>query len=410
MAISRPPKDTAIKNRSFVGTRSEYTNGTPGFTTSGSYQYERDERPSYPYGAKSTLPGGSNWISPTAYSHTSWTMSPPGVTAAANYRDSSNRRVSVLDTGRDASVIIGAWSNVLSSIPQDARNEAVTKALNSIADQKINVGENLGTFNQTLGMFTGRAAKLNALLHSGLKNKSLRPYLRRTGRSVRRNQSTLNNAAGLYLEYVYGLKPLMDDVYTGYKLLQDEAVKSLLLIGEGSASRTQAGKPNQKLTTSYAYCERLSATSTVKVKCKLHARIDPNHKGLRALNQFGLLNPLGLAWDLVPYSFVLDWFIPIGPVLYALSAPAGLIFVGGSTAGRRTEVHTFKYSCFGPTAKLDQDSPAFPVVTLEGYERVPHSSWPLPGIWASPNPFSGDRPLKALALSIASLSGKIPIR
>ncbi len=410
MAISRPPKDVGIKTRTLTGFRREYTDGRPGFTTNASYEYERDERPSYLYGAKSKLPGGSTWITPTAYSHYSRTMTPASIEATAGYRDSSKRLITVSDTGRDLTALTGQWVSVLSTIPQDARNEAVTKALNAIADQKINVGENLATFRTTLGMFTSRAAKLNSMLKSGLREKSLRPYFRRTGRSVRRNQGTLNNAASLYLEYTYGLKPLMDDVYTAYKLLQDEGVKALLLTGEGTGSRQQSGKPDVKLTTGYAHAIRKSATARTKVRCKLYARIDPNHQGLRALNQFGLLNPLGLAWDLVPFSFVLDWFIPVGPVLYALSAPAGLSFVGGTIAGRRTEVHTFQYSCFDPAAKLDFNSPAFPTVTVEDYVRNNLASWPLPGLWVSPNPFSADRPLKALALSIASLSGKIPIR
>jgi hypothetical protein len=47
------------------------------------------------------------------------------------------------------------------------------------------------------------------------------------------------------------------------------------------------------------------------------------------LNQTGFTNPINLLWELLPFSFVADWFLPIGNYLEALTAWNGLEFLDG---------------------------------------------------------------------------------
>jgi hypothetical protein len=49
-----------------------------------------------------------------------------------------------------------------------------------------------------------------------------------------------------------------------------------------------------------------------------------------------LSNPAALAWELVPYSFVVDWMIPVGDYLSSLDAVNGLTFRRG-TLSRSTK-------------------------------------------------------------------------
>jgi hypothetical protein len=37
----------------------------------------------------------------------------------------------------------------------------------------------------------------------------------------------------------------------------------------------------------------------------------------------GLINPSTVVWELIPFSFVVDWFLPIGNFLHGLSALTG---------------------------------------------------------------------------------------
>jgi hypothetical protein len=55
------------------------------------------------------------------------------------------------------------------------------------------------------------------------------------------------------------------------------------------------------------------------------------------LETLGLLNPLSLAWELLPYSFVIDWFLPIGDYLAATTASAGMTWVNGWSRTERKQ-------------------------------------------------------------------------
>jgi hypothetical protein len=52
------------------------------------------------------------------------------------------------------------------------------------------------------------------------------------------------------------------------------------------------------------------------------------------MGQLGLTNPASMAWAALPYSFVVDWLLPVGTMLGALSAPVGLKFQTGYTTTR----------------------------------------------------------------------------
>jgi hypothetical protein len=68
---------------------------------------------------------------------------------------------------------------------------------------------------------------------------------------------------------------------------------------------------------------------------------------LRSLAQLGVTNPAELAWELIPFSFVFDWVLPIGSYLGALDATLGLTFRSGS----RSEL-TRVYHKFIPNGKI----------------------------------------------------------
>ena len=145
------------------------------------------------------------------------------------------------------------------------------------------------------------------------------------------------------------------------------------------------------------------------MNCHLWARLDPEWQGARAFNQLGLLNPVSLAWELVPWSFVVDWVLPIGSVLSALSAPAGLIFIDGSLSARTSAEGPYTQVCFWPGYSNDSWNAVNQHATgschYEGYVRQHLTDWPLPGFWIDSDPLRGDRIFKALALAIANLGG-----
>lgn len=295
-------------------------------------------------------------------------------------------------------------------IPTLMRNEAVTKALLKLADQKVGMGENLGTLGQTIRMLKNPLQSIARAVKMFKRDKHLKNYFNETYRSLRR-RGVAESISDKYLEYVYGVKPLMQDVYGIIEMAKELGVIDNLLHAEASSHR--------EFDLRYQIFTNVSGDSLstfndgrerAKVKCSLWARIDPSYQGLRALNQLGLANPLALAWELTSMSFVVDWVLPIGAVLNALTAPAGLVFVDGTISVRTScqgNLRTRGTAIYNGNYSNSNYSPSKSLWRYEGYKRTTLSNWPLPGLWYNPDPLQlesgGDRWLKAIALAISRL-------
>lgn len=293
------------------------------------------------------------------------------------------------------------------SMPTLMVNEAVTKALNNIADQKANVGETLATFRQTLALVASPSKYLLNGIKTAYNNKAWKPFLGKALRDIQK-EGPVNLAAQEYLKYVYGWKPIMQDIYGIMELAKGQGARPLLLHGRGVSNQQNQSRVGTYVNASHSCETELGPLNErVKVSCDIHGRIDPDAQGLRTLNQLGLLNPASLAWELVRFSFIVDWFVPIGPVLNALSAPAGLTFVSATKSVKVSVSGPFKH--FNDSYRYGSGninvtkSDATGTATMEAYRRETYGSWPIPGFYFAEDPFRGDRPLKALALAIVSL-------
>lgn len=366
-----------------------------------------------------TLPGGNKFRKSTQHAVSAVELSVGGPQSTSGsskdnktvnvYAKSSNggfRSDLVLNSSNNkAFQVLGVTSvKAPPGIPFLQRNEAVTKALVEIADQKVNLGENLATLNMTLGLVRQPMSQLVDELRKVHRYKSFRPFLYKAARDLF-SGTTARKTAEEYLKYVYGWKPLMQDVHGLLDLAAEKSGHPLLIHGRGKAYAEKVTPAHQLNDLSFntqtltGPCAAASLT-----RCNIWARVDPDASGVRALNRLGLLNPLSLNWDLVSWSFVVDWILPIGSMFQALSAPAGLIFVDGSLS--------HKVALSGPYVHrwtaLDQDrigsdQPANGEVEYDGYTREILSNWPIPGVYIDSDPFRGDRWMKALALSILSM-------
>jgi len=292
-------------------------------------------------------------------------------------------------------------------IPQGMQNEAVTKALLKIGDQKVNLGENLATLGMTARLFSGSALSLAKFLKQAASDQDLRPYLYKAYRELLRG-NVPRHTANKYLEYVYGWKPLVQDVYALYKLMLDQSKSALLLNGRGASTQQATGGTTTFNDASFNSTTILGpCNERATVRASLWAQINPEWVGLRTLNQLGLLNPASLAWELTPWSFVVDWILPIGSVLNAFTVPAGLTFVDGSIAVRVSTTTPYEhwYNAID-NGRLGSNQHADGVHRGESYYRDHVTNWPLPGLWIDQDPLRGDRGFKAAALAISDLRDK----
>lgn len=62
------------------------------------------------------------------------------------------------------------------------------------------------------------------------------------------------------------------------------------------------------------------ASYSKRIKCRYVIR----DASLKTLAQVGITNPAATVWELIPYSFVFDWIIPVGGYLESLDALIGV--------------------------------------------------------------------------------------
>jgi len=145
--------------------------------------------------------------------------------------------------------------------------------------------------------------------------------------------------SGNWLEYRYGWGPLYYTVYGAMqqaydRMRQQEPVRMARV-------RTQTVLPTNNstdvtgITTGYnsmalgsTFTMKDRQTATVSSVRKAYYRV--HNPTLASSTSMGLTNPLLVSWELVPLSFVVDWFVNVSDVLEQFDAWAGKTYLTGT--------------------------------------------------------------------------------
>jgi hypothetical protein len=153
-------------------------------------------------------------------------------------------------------------------------------------------------------------------------------------------------AHGLWLEYSFGWLPLMNDIASAKKALQNlferettrevsgSAQDSYLLSTSSSNGGYVAGL---YLQGTFTDVKREQITVRYKGACKIHTVTTSTDK--LALFGFQPSEFLPTVWELLPWSFLIDYFVSIGDYLDARGAVLGDIIWTNKTVRKRSFVH-----------------------------------------------------------------------
>ena len=120
-----------------------------------------------------------------------------------------------------------------------------------------------------------------------------------------------------WLAYRYGVRPLVNDVTGAAKALARKKLEDWEIVVRGSAKRTSTRNTVLlSVNRSFECQSQLSLKARVKIRCVPN----PEARRFDTMWSLGLDNPIATAWELAPYSFVLDWAMPIGQWLQALNS------------------------------------------------------------------------------------------
>lgn len=120
-----------------------------------------------------------------------------------------------------------------------------------------------------------------------------------------------------WLEYWMGWAPAMGDIYAALDVLQRPFPKQHVSMATGYEQ-----KDYQDMN--YPGWSEGSQQITRKGSVGVYADMEITNYNLYLMNQMGLLNPLSTGYQVIPFSFVLGWFMNVEQCLNALTDFAGV--------------------------------------------------------------------------------------
>jgi hypothetical protein len=217
------------------------------------------------------------------------------------------------------------------NIPASLTDEVWSKLRRKVLDQDFNAPVFLAEGNKTLRMVFESSTKIF---------KALKAFRRLDFPGVARHlglkPGTWHNT---WLEYKYGWLPLLNDIQGGAVHLAKLNFKR-----DQSTLRSRVSKVSQ-----ITYGSSILHKGTLEHRADAWVTVRIRTPSTQTANKLGLLNPSLVVWELVPFSFVADWFVNIGDCLAELTAFQGVQILDAGTgttvnfAGTLKEVNNFPW-------------------------------------------------------------------
>jgi hypothetical protein len=235
------------------------------------------------------------------------------------------------------------WKPSVPEIPPHLYGRSVNKALSKLKDQKVNLAVAFGERKETAkfvtdtiltGVDVARAIRKKdskALKKAlSLQEKKKRPYNMAPHHSFK---EVVDAPSKLVLTNSYAFQPLVGDVYGVLDELNRRDLASPKRYKTGVSVQVREEYNRETLLwLAPSWYGEFEVNQTTRGFRSAKVRLDYylDNPLLRTLAQLGITNPVSLAYELLPLSFVLDWFLPVGQYLDGLDAAAGMTFRGGS--------------------------------------------------------------------------------
>lgn len=207
------------------------------------------------------------------------------------------------------------------SFPGDLANRALTKARNNLKDGSFNLGVAFAERRET-ARFVGD--KLRAMAHTVDTYATYRTWKERwriLRRYLPRNVvDAMRELSNDILELQYALRPMMQDIHSSVKALDDRPDDDWSVVVKGSAKSVHEITGLQGPIGSVDYRSSMS-----KVFFGSYVRIDAilDNAALQKAASLGLTNPAAIVWEATKLSFVVDWAYPLGDYFSQLDATLG---------------------------------------------------------------------------------------
>lgn len=267
------------------------------------------------------------WIPPTSYSYTrSVRKKRTGHLRHEAWRANGQVQVDYTETGvvgraNDFDVMSRCFNPSSSQLIAELsrmENKALIQARTKMKAGDINLGVAFAERNETARLLAGTADRL-VRSYRDLRRGRWREAAAHLG--YRRTKRPNGSIPQQWLEYQYGWRPLLGDVHGAVDALTRHPSTNWIVSGVGVERQEIDVTRDESLGDRFYW----PSTCTARGWYGAHVRIDavPANDLVRAFADLGLTNPALVGWELVPFSFVVDWMLPVGSFLESLDAMLG---------------------------------------------------------------------------------------
>jgi hypothetical protein len=260
----------------------------------------------------------------------------------ANYRE---------DVGFGNETVSMSFAGDPSLLSTNMANEVALRQLwqNIIAARNsMQLGTFIGELRQTIGMVRNRGHSMMGLL------TRWNDHLRRSKRYRRTREDRRKEAADAHLEWSFGMKPLISDINAGLQIWSEPARLQKRVKGKAEIKNKGPLGTSSTVDVGIARCRRQAfAGSTVGIM--YGAAVSAQIAGTKGyLGRLGLLphDFIPTLYNLLPWSFLLDYVSTVGDCIEALNFPTSHIVYAWRTTRLETwNEYTTAFESIRPDTK-----------------------------------------------------------
>jgi len=188
------------------------------------------------------------------------------------------------------------------------QNAALSKLASKVKGHDFNLAVAVGEGKQTMSMVYNALTSIGGAVVAARRG-DFRLAASHFATTTNARKFKSKELAGRWLELQYGWLPLLSDVH--------ESVNAYHALTKHARTNTVSAQVTERGTFDGSQSQiNWSGIGPYKASRRIIYEMTENISAPRSL---GLTDPLTLMWELLPYSFVVDWFIPIGSYLENLN-------------------------------------------------------------------------------------------
>jgi hypothetical protein len=226
------------------------------------------------------------------------------------------RQTGPLNIATPPTFTYGTWPAALTA-------QTEISALLKMKNAEMSLGASFGERKEGVALMYDRLASI-ARAYKAFKRGELKDAARHLRLSWRDIPNT-------WLEFKLGWLPMLSDIHSACEVIDKKDQQNPNRVSyfvKASLNDEEIAPLAGAGSSGFGY----SGFRRIRRTCQVRWDFWPGNDSpiFRTLDEYGVVNPVEVAWELAPLSFVLDWAVPVGDFLSAFSATKGYRFRSGS--------------------------------------------------------------------------------